>query len=187
MTDSKRTLAILIAAGLALTLGIACGGGGGGGNGGGDGSSGGAVSENTWVGQLTDSDAYIAIMKEGQAHLVYITDGKEIALWFKGNVGVAGAGYFQFQDAELRAVNAQPQGRNYRGTVTVAPGQHVTFVAVPAKEPAGLYRAKDGDEMSGWIQLEDGSFRGAKLSSSGGVEGLSSLGGTKWTDPAREP
>jgi hypothetical protein len=71
--------------------------------------------------------------------------------------------------------------------VTVAQGQHVEFVAIPAKDPAGLYRAKDGDAMSGWIQLEDGSFRGAKLSATGTVEGLTALGGTKWTDPATDP
>jgi hypothetical protein len=164
-----------------MALVVACGGGSSGGGGGGGGDS------NTWVGKLEEGDAYIAIMKKELAHLVYVTDGKALALWFKGNVGLAGGGYFQFQDQDLHAVNARPQGSNYVGTVTVSAGKHVPFTAIPAKGEAGLYRAKDADGMSGWIVLEDGSVRGAKVSESGEVEGQATLGGVRWTDPAAEP
>jgi hypothetical protein len=159
----------------------ACGGGSSGGGGGGSGSS------NVWVGKLAESDAYIAIMKTELEHLIFVTDGKELALWFKGTVGVAGAGVFYLQDADLRAINARPQGNNYTGLITVAPGKHLQFNAVPAKGEAGLYRAKEGTAQSGWIVLEDGTLRGAKVSDDGKIEGLTARGGVKWTNAGAEP
>jgi hypothetical protein len=164
----------------------ACGGGGG--SGGGGGGGGGSGSTTTWVGKLAETDSYIAIMKTGLEHLVFITNGKDLGLWFKGTIGVAGAGVFYLQDSELHAINARPQGSNYTGLITVAPGRHVQFNATQAKGEAGLYRAKDGANQSGWIVLEDGSLRGAKVGDDGKfIEGLATRGGVKWTDAAAVP
>jgi streptogramin lyase len=126
-------------------------------------------------------------MKTELEHLVFVTNGKDVALWFKGTIGVAGAGVFYLQDQDLHAINAKPQGNNYTGLITVAQGQHVAFTAVPAKGDAGLYRAKEGDAQSGWIVLEDGSVRGAKVAADGKIEGLTARGGVKWTDAKAEP
>jgi hypothetical protein len=177
--NRKRLLAGLVGL-LLFSLVAACGGGGSGGGGGGSGSS------NVWVGKLAESDSYIAIMKSGLEHLIFVTNGKDIALWFKGTIGVAGAGVFYLQDQELRAINARPQGSNYTGLITVAPGRHIQFNATAAKGEAGLYRAKEGGVESAWIVLEDGTFRGAKVNGSN-IEALTARGGTKWTDAAAEP
>jgi hypothetical protein len=183
--NRKRVLALLCGIAVFSLVTAACGGGGGGSGGGGGGGSG---SSNTWVGKLAESDGYIAIMKSGLEHLIFVTNGKDLALWFRGTIGVAGAGVFYLQDQDLRAINARPQGSNYTGLVTVAPGKHIQFTATPAKGEAGLYRAKEGTSQSGWIVLEDGSFRGAKISEDGKtVEGLAARGGTKWTDAAAVP
>ena len=187
--NRRRVLACFTGFVLFSLVVSACGGGGGGSGSGGSGgnvdTAGGVgkLSDNTWVGKLEGSEAYIAIMKTELRHLVFVTDGKAIGLWFSGDVGVAGAGYFQFQDELLRAIAGPPSGKNFVGTVTVATGQHLAFTAVPAKDDAGLYRSKDG----AWIVLEDGSVRGAKVSADGKVEGLATRGGVKWTDAKAEP
>jgi hypothetical protein len=190
--NRKRFLAYFTAFALFSLVVAACGGGGGGSGGGGgggnvQGAGVGKISDNTWVGKVAESDAYIVIMKTELNHLVFVTDGKEIALWFKGVVGVAGAGTFYLQDQDLHAINARVDGKNYTGLVTVAAGRHLAFTAVPAKGDAGLYRAKDGTGQSGWIVLEDGSFRGAKVSADGKAEGLATRAGVKWTDASAEP
>jgi hypothetical protein len=191
--NRRRFLAYFTAFALFSLVVAACGGGGGGSGGGGGGGGNvqgagvGKISDNTWVGKVAESDAYIVIMKTELNHLVFVTDGKEIALWFKGVVGVAGAGTFYLQDQDLHAINARVDGKNYTGLVTVAAGRHLAFTAVPAKGDAGLYRAKDGTGQSGWIVLEDGSFRGAKVSADGKAEGLATRAGVKWTDASAEP
>jgi len=186
--NRKRLLASFTGFVIFSLVVAACGGGGGGGGGNVDTAGVGKVSDNTWVGKLAESDAYIVIMKSGLEHLVYVTDGKGIALWFKGTIGVAGAGVFYLQDQELHAINAKVAGKNYTGLVTVAEGRHLAFEALPAKGDAGLYRAKDATGESGWIVLEDGSLRGAKVDGDGKfVQGLTTRGGVKWTDAAAVP
>jgi hypothetical protein len=192
--NAKRLLAYFIVFVVFSLVVAACGGGSSDGGGGGDkgvGASGGVgkISDNTWVGKLAESDAYIVIMKSGLEHLVFVTDGKDdITLWFGGTVGVAGAGVFYFQDQDLHAINAKIDGKNYTGLVTVATGRHLGFTATPAKDDAGLYRAKDATGESGWIVLDDGSVRGAKVDADGKfLQGLTTRGGTRWTDAATKP
>jgi hypothetical protein len=170
-----------------LLASIACGGGGssaGTGAGSGGSSSG---STNTWVGQLAESDAFIAIMKEGTQHLIYITNGKDVSVWFEGNASGAVVGYFTFYNDEGGSIINNPQGDGFGGTVTIAPGQHFKYSTVPAKGDAGLYRAKDATGESAWIVLADGSFRGAKFSAEGKIEPLTARGGIRWTNPATDP
>ena len=176
----------LVGLALALTLAVACGGGGGSSASGSSGG-GGSASTNTWVGKLADSSALIAIMKEGTVHLIYLTDGEKLNVWFKGNASGAVVGYFTFYNDEGGSITNNPQGDGFSGTVTVGPGQHYRYTVVPAKGEAGLYRAKDGTGESAWIVLGDGSFRGAKVSADGKIEGLPARGGVKWTAPAADP
>jgi hypothetical protein len=150
-------------------------------------SSGGAAAGHTWVGKLQESDAYIAIMKVGLDHLIHITDGKQLSVWFEGNASGAVAGYFTFYNDSGGSIINNPADNGFGGTVTVAQGQHFKYSVVPAKGEAGLYRARDGSGESAWIVLEDGSFRGAKRTTDGKVEALTARGGTKWTDPTQKP
>jgi hypothetical protein len=163
----------------------ACGGGGGSSTAAG-GSSGGA-SGNTWVGKLADSNGYIAIMKVGTNHLIYVTDGREFSVWFEGNATGAVAGYFTFYNDEGGSIINNPAGDGFGGTVTVAPSKHFKYTTLPAKGDAGLYRAKDASGESAWIVLEDGSFRGARVSGDGKIEALAARGGVRWTDPTADP
>jgi hypothetical protein len=126
-------------------------------------------------------------MKEGTAHLIYLTDGEKLNVWFKGNASGAVVGYFTFYNDEGGSIINNPQGDGFAGTVTVGPGQHYRYSVVPARGDAGLYRAKDASGESAWIILGDGSFRGAKVSADGKVEGLAARGGIRWTDPSQDP
>ena len=184
-----RPLLVLV---VILSLAVACGGGGGGSSsGGGSSASSGDASGNTWVGKLTDSDALIAIMKEGTAHLIHVTDGKSLSVWFEGNASGAVVGYFTFYNDEGGSIINNPQGDGFAGTVTVGPGQHYKYSAVRARGEGGLYRAKEtieGDAWeSAWIVLNEGETRGARRNQAGKVEGLAARGGAKWTDPAADP
>lgn len=175
----RRLLPIGIASLVAL-LGIACGGGG---------SDGGGGGTNTWVGKVEGSDAYIAMLIEGTARYVYVTDGKEMSLLFRGNIGETDElSYFTLRDDQNRVINVQaPTGRVFKGLLTVSEGRHLPFTAAPATEEAGLYRAKAGSGESRWIVLEDGSFRGATDDGDGTLQSLTTLGGEKWSDPTTDP
>jgi hypothetical protein len=184
----KRQPLIQLAFALSLAAAVACGGGGASsaGNTGGS-SGGGTASTNTWVGKLVDSDAYIAIMKEGTQHLIYVTDGKTVNVWFEGNASGAVAGYFTFNNDEGGTIINNPAGDGFGGTVTIKAGDHHKYTTVPAKGEAGLYRAKDASGESAWIVLDDGSFRAAKVTAEGKIEPLTVRGGTRWTDPTAKP
>jgi hypothetical protein len=163
-----------------LGLAMACGGGGGGS---------GTTGTNTWVGKVEATDAYAALLIKGTTRYVYVTDGKAVNFLFRGEIGETDlANYFTLRDSENHVVNVQaPQGNTFRGLITVAPGQHLSFSVSPAKGEAGLYRAKEGAAESAWIVLEDGTFRGAKTASVGKIEALATRGGVKWTDPTTNP
>jgi hypothetical protein len=143
------------------------------------------------VGTLADSGGYIAIMKEGTAHLIYVTDGQKVASWFKGDASGAVVGYFTFYNDEGGSIINNPDGDGFGGTVTVGPGRHFKYTAAPARGEAGLFRAKEtvGADtwQSGWIVLNDGTVKGARINQAGTVEALTTRGGVKWTDPAAEP
>jgi hypothetical protein len=169
-----------------LMAAAACGGGSSTGTSTGSTSSSGGAT-NTWVGKLAESDSFIAIMKQGTQHLIYITNGKDVSVWFEGNASGAVAGYFTFYNDEGGSIINNPAGDGFGGTVTIGRGQHFKYSTAPAKDDAGLYRAKDATGESAWIVLADGSFRGAKFTPDGKIEPLAARGGTRWTDPAADP
>jgi hypothetical protein len=173
----RRLLVSVIATFGVISMG--CGGGGG---------AGGVSSTNTWVGKVQDSDAYAAMLIKDTTRYVYVTDGKNVNFLFRGEIGETDvSNYFTLRDDQDHVINVQaPQGNTFRGIITVTAGQHLNFSVSPAKGDAGLYRAKEGTAESSWIVLEDGTFRGARVTD-GKIEGLASLGGTKWTDPTTDP
>lgn len=180
---NRRSLLVLA---LVLSLAVACGGGGGSSTSG-TSADGDDASPTTWVGKLADSDAFIAIMKVGTNHLIHVTDGKNINVWFEGDASGAVVGYFTFNNDEGGSIINNPLGDGFGGTVTVRPGEHYRYTTVPAKGEAGLYRAKDATGESAWIVLADGSLRGSKVTADGKIEALTTRGGTRWTDPTTDP
>jgi hypothetical protein len=176
---ARRLLPAAIAALLSLVL--ACGGGGG--------ADGGGGSANTWVGKVDGTDAYIALMSKEATRLVFVTDGKDLTLFFRGDTGLTDPNaFYTLRDNDNHIINVRaPQGSTYTGIITLEPGKNLTFTATPAKGEAGLYRAKEGNDQSNWVVLEDATFRGAKTTPDGKVEALTVRGGTKWTDAQTDP
>jgi hypothetical protein len=176
---TARGILLLAITAMAM-LSLACGGGAGGGA---------ASGTNTWVGKVENTDAYAALLIKGTTRYVYVTDGKELSFLFRGEIGETDPNnYFTLRDNQNHVINVQaPQGNTFRGLITVAAGQHLSFAVSPAKGEAGLYRAKEGTAESQWIVLEDGSFRGAKIGNDGKIETLAARGGVKWTDPTTDP
>jgi hypothetical protein len=187
----KRLTPLTLAAAAAFALVLAgCGGGGKSDSGGA--SSGGNSSVKTYVGQLSSSDAYVALVFNGKTMLAYLCDGNQTAEWLRGPVGAAGGGYFQLQSADGAEIEGRPNGDTYVGLATPISGEHFQYTATLVKgDKAGLFRAKetiDGADWSeGWVVLADGSFKGARRSSTGSVVGMTSLGGTHWIDPDTDP
>jgi hypothetical protein len=177
----------LLGLALVLTLLVACGGGGSSSSSSDSSSATGDASANTWVGKVADSDAFIAIMKEGTQHLIYLTDGKTLSVWFEGNASGAVVGYFTFNNDEGGSIVNNPQGDGFSGIITLTGGQHLRYTVARARGEAGLYRAKDATGTSNWIVLADGSLRGAKVAPDGKIEALTVRGGAKWTDPTADP
>jgi hypothetical protein len=174
-------VAVLTVTSLAV---MGCGGGGGG--------TGGGGSSNIWVGRVDGTDAFIAMLIQETARLVYVTDGKELSLLFRGKIGETGDTYFTLRDEDNHVLNMKaPQNNRYTGLISIGQGQHLNFTMVRAQGEAGLYRAKetvDGATWQNfWIVLADGQVRGARVNDSGQIQNLATLGGVKWTDPSTDP
>jgi hypothetical protein len=143
---------------LALTvLAVACGNGGGG-----DGRSTNRAPARSYVGTVTGSDAYVAVVigPDGDA-LAHVTDGAYSVDWVAGVVTGRTASLSNEGGATLEA---QLSRRAVTGSFTRPQSPTLTFSAAPAKAPAGLYRAvedfADGRYVGGWVVLPDGTERG---------------------------
>ena len=124
-----------------------------------------AQAEGVFVGEVEETDAYIALISDGERLLGgYLCDGKDTSVWVKpakiagGEVTLTSRAGDELGSARLSADEAS-------GEVTVADEAHA-FSATPATGKAGLYReakgkfGKPGFEETGWIVLADGSVRG---------------------------
>ena len=146
----RRSIAVLVS----LAALVACG----------DQAPDAAVRPGTFVGQLRESDAYIALVSDGEQLGGFASDGKRISLWLKGDV----------DEGQSRLVSRRGQtvgqvrfsGDEADGHVVIGGRRHA-FGARVATGQAGLYRTVKGEpgesgyEETGWIVLPDGSERGA--------------------------
>jgi hypothetical protein len=147
-----RRLALLLLPALAL---VGCGGDGGQGAGG---------PETTFVGAAKGTNAYIALVSDGERVAGYVSDGKKLSIWLEDKA---------ISDGRVNLVSQQG---DLLGEVTLSDsvasgnillgGASRGIDAVPASDDAGLYRAAKGkpDEKGsvevGWVVLNDGSQRG---------------------------
>ncbi len=120
----------------------------------------------TYVGTVSDSDAYIALNSDGTRVGGYVSDGRQVSIWLAtSDVDDGRADLMARRDgARLGEVILGPQSAS--GTVEIAGVEH-SFSAAPATGEAGLYRNLEGaagapgSEETGWIVLSDGSERGS--------------------------
>ena len=120
----------------------------------------------TYVGTVSDSDAYIALNSDGSQVGGYVSDGRQVSIWLAASdIGDGPADLVARKDgARLGEVILGPQSAS--GTVEIAGVEH-SFSAAPATGEAGLYRSLDGApgapgfEETGWIVLSDGSEKGS--------------------------
>lgn len=120
----------------------------------------------TYVGTVSDANAYIALNSDGTQVGGYLSDGEQVSIWLApSDVDDGRADLVARRDgARLGEVILGPQSAS--GNVEIAGLQH-SFSAAPATGEAGLYRKVEGApgepgfEETGWIVLNDGSELGS--------------------------
>lgn len=123
-----------------------------------------AQTEGNFVGHLEGTDAFVAIVSDGEEVLAFVCDGEALVVWLRGAVengslvlnSPASAAQSYLFEAQL--------GANAEGSLFMN-GERLPFTAETAEGEAGLYRAEetlDGvDLVGGWIVDNSGEQRGA--------------------------
>ena len=123
-----------------------------------------AAREGTYVGQVRESHASIALISDGDHLGGYLCDGMHVSVWLKGDVTEDQARLVSRRGlavGEVRFAREQAEGH------VVIDGRRRPFDTRLARGQAGLYRPVTGEpgELGsaepGWIVLPDGSERGA--------------------------
>jgi hypothetical protein len=120
-----------------------------------------------FVGEVSETDAFIGVMRDGEDILVYVCDGKQgkgtISEWFRGRVPEDGGSVTLTSQggAEL----ALELGADIAtGRVTLKDGKVHEFNAQLVTGDGGLARIEDQKDgkprVRGWIFMPDGRFRG---------------------------
>ena len=116
----------------------------------------------TFVGSVQGTDAFIAVVSDGQDVQAYLCDGVTYGDWFRGPVR-DGRAEIESERGLRLAVQLRPGGAS--GTVRGLGGNEWAFEAEPAQGEAGLYRTRpdDPEYVGGWVVLNDGDFRGPAI------------------------
>jgi hypothetical protein len=130
----------------------------------------------TFVGKVSGTDAYIAIVNDGSEVSAYICDGKKIGEWFHGTPGQE----IKLRSADGTELDATITADGVAGTVRLASDAPVDFDAKPATGAGGLYRTQadygDGKALlAGWIVLPSGDQRGIQTISLASVSRVTLL------------
>ena len=121
----------------------------------------------SFAGRVEGSEAFIAIVTNGERVLAYFCNGQpgaEVTLygWFRGELD---GNVFDLTDESGDRLIGEIDSNGARGTVTPVGGSALAFEAGPVGEPFGLYRVEgtfDGVEyIGGEIVLPNGERRGA--------------------------
>jgi hypothetical protein len=121
-----------------------------------------AAVQVTYVGQVSGTNAYIALVAEGGKLSGYVSDSKQVSTWLTAPRLASSVELESRQGDPLGDVSG---GDTAGGSVEVA-GKDRTFTLERATGEAGLYRAargkpgKKGFVEVGWVVLADGSQRG---------------------------
>jgi hypothetical protein len=120
----------------------------------------------SFVGQGSNSNAFVGIVNDNGALTAYVCDGTEttinMAEWFKGS---ASNGAFDLTSENSAHLTGAITAQGVTGTMTQADGRSVAFTIGPVSGNAGVYRADqttgNGTYVGGWIVLPNGDQRGA--------------------------
>jgi hypothetical protein len=120
-----------------------------------------AQAQQTYVGQVEGSYAFIAFVIQGNLAVIYVCDSIGIYPWIKAEA-VNGAINVTHEESGVKIV-ATVTAETITGTVTLAtdddkttPDSHI-FIAVPAVPgKTGLARFADDLDVAGWIVTEYG-------------------------------
>lgn len=136
----------------------------------GSGDEGGAAAtdgdEQTFVGRVDGTDAYVAVVTDGDEVLAYLCDSEKLWNYLDGSQDddriTAG------DDTAAVLLDATLDGDTISGTVTLpTDGSSHAFTAVAATGEAGLFTLEQESAESvgqgGWIRLADGSVRGKQV------------------------
>lgn len=129
-----------------------------------------AASRLGYVGRVTGTDAFVGIVVRGDAVTAYVCDGRNLARWFHGTLTNGRALLTSRSGGRLQVdLRSVP-----RGALRLPRRKALPFVASPARGRAGLFRAeravttrarRKGRRLTGWVRLNDGSVRGASVTS----------------------
>lgn len=123
------------------------------------------VKDHAFVGQVQDSQAFIAFQVSDSQVRVFVCDGTKTSIsywdWFTGQFA---NGSLEVTAADGEKLSAQLEDNGITGTVTLKDKKPHKFTASRASGTAGLIRTEftmDGvDYVGGWIVLPDGQVRG---------------------------
>lgn len=120
-----------------------------------------AQAEQTFVGEVDGSYAYISFVVQGDLAIIYICDGYDAWAWIRAEV-VDGEIHATHEDTGFQ-VDATVTAEGVTGTVLLttdddgSPATSHEFSTVPAVPgETGLARYTDEFEVSGWIVTENG-------------------------------
>ncbi len=126
-----------------------------------------ATAHAGYVGTVSGSRAFVAVVVNGGSVTAYVCDSHSVARWFRGTVHGGRATLESTTGDSVLAVTVAQ--RRATGTVRLAGVTH-SFSATPDDGEAGLYRgtrtAAGQRYLGGWIILPDGRQRGAVVSGS---------------------
>lgn len=124
-----------------------------------------AVKEHAFVGQVKDSQAFIAFQITGSQVRVFVCDGTQTSIsywhWFTGEFA---NGSLEITATDGEKLTAQLADSVITGTVTLGDKKPHDFTATLGGGSSGLIRTEftiDGvDYVGGWVFLPDGQVRG---------------------------
>ncbi len=116
-----------------------------------------------FVGQIKDSEIFIAIVTTNSETIAYICDGVKVAEWFRGSM--AESGWLELTSKKGWKLRASMSTSNAIGSLILEDSKRMFFIARPIEGKAGLYRAEKTMEnikyVGGWIVNAKGEQRGA--------------------------
>lgn len=121
---------------------------------------------NGFVGQVNDTDAFIALVVANAEGIVYVCNGdEEIAEWIKGDLSDPKS--VNLTNGAGANVSAQLKGEAFEGTITLSDDRTFSFTATPNRnQNSGIFRvygkeAADAGIVAGWVLNADGEQRGS--------------------------
>jgi len=120
--------------------------------------------EGNFVGYLEGTDAFVAIVSDGEEVLAFVCDGEALVVWLRGAVENGSLVLNSPASAAQRYLLETQLGASAEGSLFLN-GERLPFTAEAAIGEAGLYRAEetlDGvDYVGGWIVDQNGEQRGS--------------------------